>query len=94
MKKIFAVIILGALSYSVQAQCGKCPHHTQSNCTKAQTEATTQKQENTPRSIDKKVQTSDKQAAAKAKEEPKSNNNTSSQKATATNNQDKKRNRQ
>ena len=99
MKKLLAVIVLGALSYSVQAQCGKCPHHSnsQSNCSKAQTEATTEKQKSTPCAADTKTtsdtkvsdtksQKSDKQTTNKTKEtpkeEPKSNNSTSSQPAT------------
>jgi len=98
MKKLLAVIILGALSYSVQAQCGKCPHHnTQSNCTKAQTEATQTKKSTdcsadskdaskTKAATDTKSQKADKQTTTKAKEtpkeEPKSTNNTSSQPAT------------
>ena len=98
MKKLFALIIVGTLSYTLHAQCGKCPHHTQSNCTKAQTEATTEKQKSTPcaaetkttsdaKTSDTKSQKSDKQTTDKTKstpkEEQKSNNTTSSQPATA-----------
>ena len=98
MKKLLAVIILGSLSYSVQAQCGKCPHHNnQTNCTKAQTEATQTKKSTdcsadtkdaskAKAATDTKSQKAGNQKTVKAKEapkeEPKSNNNTTSQPAT------------